>query len=98
MNTAKYSKVPVDDHGPGSREVMDWHNGIVFMCPCDNEQRYITSPPHTISFNDDGVLTLDPSIGYRARQNLNRKENWCHFYIKEGHPTMCGDAQCPGAG
>ena len=44
MNTAKYHKVATDDHGPGPREVMDWNNGIVFMCPCDERQCYVASP------------------------------------------------------
>ena len=76
---------------------MEWMDGIVYMCPCDNEQRYITSPPHTISFDADGILTLIPSIGYKARQNLDRPQNWCHFFIKDGVVEMCSDAQCPGA-
>ena len=94
--TAKYRKVPVDDYGPGSREVMDWHQGVVFMCPCDYERRYITSPPHAISFGDDGILSLEPSIGYRERRDLDRKENWCHFYIRDGTASMVGDSECPG--
>ena len=98
MNTEKYRKVATDDHGPGSREVMDWGNGITFMCPCDNLRCYIASPPHTITFDSGGVLTLEPSIGYRARQDLNRPQHWCHFYIRDGHPEMCDDSQCPGAG
>lgn len=98
MNKAKYRKVPTDTPGPGSREVMEWSDGVVFMCPCGERQAYVASPPHTITFDSDGVLTLDPSCGYRAKPDLNRPQNWCHFYIKDGHPEMCDDAQCPGAG
>ena len=92
----KYHKAEVDVHGPGSREVMDWQNGIVFFCPCDERRVYITSPPHTVTFDAAGVLTLDPSIGYR--ENERHPQNWCHFFLKDGVATMCADTQCPGAG
>ena len=76
--------------------VIPWQDGVVFRCPCGYRTVYIASPPHTIEFDDDGVLTLDPSCGYKARENLKRPQNWCHFHIKGGSATMCSDAQCPG--
>lgn len=74
---------------------MDWHNGVVFLCPCEDRQVYIASPPHTITFDDEGVLTLDPSCGYKAR-SAGRSRNWCHFWVQNGQFKMCEDSKCPG--
>ena len=80
---------------------MDWQNGIVFLCPCDDRRVYITSPPHSISFDAGGVLTLEPSCGYleskREDGAISRPQNWCHFWMTDGQPEMCSDAKCPGA-
>ena len=93
-----YRKIAVDRHGPGSREVMDWQSGIVFFCPCDERRVYITSPTHTITFDSDGVLTLDPSCGYRESEYGQRHpQNWCHFWLKDGEATMVSDSKCPGS-
>ena len=91
----KYHKVEVDRYGPGSLEVMDWQNGIVFFCPCDGRRVYITSPPHTVLFDAEGVLTLEPSIG--SHENESHPQNWCHFWLKDGKVEMCADTKCPGA-
>ena len=80
----------------GARVVVPWGDGIMFRCPCDERQVYVTSPPHKITFDSEGVLTLDGSCGYRAREDLKRPQNWCHFFIKDGTPEMCSDAQCTG--
>ena len=73
--------------------------GVVFRCPCDEREVYVASPPHEISFDEDGALTLDGSVGSRADPSRDRPaKNWCHFHIKAGDPTMCDDSQCPGAG
>ena len=92
----RYQKAPESELGKGSRAVVNFGDGVVFRCPCDERQAYCSSPPHTITFGEDGALTLAPSVGYKARPSLDRPQNWCHFYIKEGIPEMCGDTQCPG--
>ena len=84
-----------NDLGKGSRAVVTWNEGVVFRCPCDERQVYVSSPPHTITFDAAGRLTLDGSVGSRARGG--RPANWCHFHIKAGVPTMCGGVKCPGA-
>ena len=78
------------------RTVVPWNDGVVFRCPCDEHQVYVTSPPHTIKFDDDGVFDLKASCGYRKRDDPPRPQNWCHFWINDGVPEMCGDAKCPG--
>ena len=94
MNKSKYRKVPTDTPGPGSREVMEWSDGVVFMCPCGERQAYVATSPRAFTRSRSTLtayLTLDPSCGYRAKPDLNRPQNWCHFYIKDGHPEMCDD-------
>ena len=66
-----------------------------FRCPCGERSVYVTSPPHGISFDTEGLLTLKGSVGYAARDS--HPENWCHFKMEAGVATMYGDAQCPGA-
>ena len=68
----------------------------MFRCPCDERQVYVASPPHTIKFDADGVVDIKASCGYRKKDNPPRPANWCHFFINDGVPEMCGDAKCPG--
>ena len=81
----------------GSRVVVPWSDGVVFRCPCDERQCYLASPPHTITFDAEGVLHVEPSIGYKARPDLGRPQNWCHFYLRNGEAEILEDSQCPGA-
>ena len=74
---------------------MPWSEGVVFRCPCDHRQMYVASPPHTITFDAEGVLTVNASCGYKG--NSQQPQNWCHFWLRDGDVEMCSDAQCPGA-
>ena len=67
---------------------------VHFRCPCNLRRVYIASPPHTITFDDAGLLTLDGSCGFTAKNDF--PDNWCHFVVKNGEPEMCSDAACPG--
>lgn len=78
-------------------KVIPWNKGVVFRCPCNERQVYIASPPHDITFDDHGLLTLNPSVGSKEKAGWDRPKNWCHFWIKSGTPEMCTDAGCPGA-
>ena len=80
---------------PGT--VVPWQKGVIFKCPCGERQVYIASPPHTIEFDEEGILTVTASIGSKPDPSRDRKPNWCHFHIKGGVPEMCGDAKCPGS-
>ena len=100
----KYRKMPEGARTPdeqlsrvGERVVVPWADGVMFRCPCDERQLYVASPPHEITFDSEGVLTLDPSCGYRASEHPKRPQNWCHFWLKNGTPEMCDDAKCPGS-
>ena len=92
----KATEEDLDNGRPGA--VVAWSDGVLFQCPCDERQVYIASPPHTISFDEIGLLTITRSIGYRANPDLTppRPANWCHFFITQGLVEMCSDAQCPG--
>lgn len=85
-----------------SRDVFSFEGGkaIQFRCPCGRRLVYVTAPPHGITFDDAGHLTLDGSVGSVARPATPlrpaRQQNWCHFFIRDGDPEMCDDAQCPG--
>ncbi|MCY3730057.1 MAG: hypothetical protein OXF98_01840 [Rhodospirillaceae bacterium] len=67
---------------------------VYFRCPCNGREICVSSPPHGISFSEDGLLSLKGSVGYRARGD--RPENWCHFDVSDGVMSMYGDALCPG--
>ena len=75
-----------------------WQGGIVFKCPCGERDVYVASPPHEITWDDDGALTLNGSVGSHEDKARGRDANWCHFFIKGGAVDMCSDAQCPGGG
>ena len=83
---------------------------IVFACPCGGREVYITSPPHTIEFDDAGILvSLGGSVGSRPLNGPHEfrmvhgttlhdlPKNWCHFWIKNGGIEMCSDSKCPGS-
>ena len=83
-------------------------DGVVFKCPCGKRQVYVASPPHTITFDDAGLLNLDGSVGSKEQMRLSgeaphdndewrsRGPNWCHFWIENGESRMADDAKCPG--
>ena len=77
--------------------VVLWQDGIVFRCPCNERQVYVSSSIHGINYDINGLLTLNGSCGYHEAKNLGRKQNWCHFFIKAGRYEMCSDSECPGA-
>ena len=79
----------------GSREVVECDQGVCFWCPCGEREVYVSSPPHTITFDEEGVLTLDGSCGYHATDV--HPANWCHFWLKDGEAKMVSDAKCPGS-
>lgn len=85
-----------------SRGVLHWietaGEAVQFRCPCGERLVYVTSPPHTISFLDDGVLaSLGGSCGYKADTAGGSPANWCHFTITDGVAAMHSDSKCPGA-
>ena len=77
--------------------VVPWQDGIVFQCLCNERTVYVASPPHKITFDDNGVLTIKDSCGYREKKNLRREANWCHFFLENGEIEMCSDSKCPGS-
>lgn len=97
MTDAPYRLIPGQTLKHGTRDVIQHSKGVTFNCPC-GERRVWAGPHHTISFDDDGLLTLAPSCGSHAGEinGVDRPQNWCHFWIKNGQAEMCGDAQCPG--
>ena len=69
-------------------------NAIAFHCPCGERIAYVSSPPHKITFDENKILTIKNSCGYKATKD--KPTNWCHFYIKDGQYKMVDDSQCPG--
>ena len=90
----KYARATEAELGTQPGAVVEWDDGVVFRCPCGERQVYVRSPLHPISFDPDGALTIDGSIGSNARGDHGT--NWCHFYVCNGVAEMCGDAMCPG--
>ena len=81
--------------------VLHWQeNGgeaVHFRCPCDKRYVYVTSPPHSIEFSEDGTLaSVGGSCGSKANERKGRPSNWCHFTITDGLAKMYEDAKCPG--
>ena len=84
-------------------------DAIVFLCPCGGREVYVTSPPHQITFDEEGKLTLDGSVGSRPLSGPHEHRmvhgvslhdlpaNWCHISIKGGVAKMYDDAKCPGS-
>ena len=94
MAAVKYRRAPGTILHYGPREVLVFGAGVYFHCPCGERRIFVASPPHTITFDDGGVLTLDPSCGYA--KTTEHPANWCHFWLKAGVAEMVADAQCPG--
>ena len=94
--TEKYRRVAGTVLNAGTREVLVDGDGVHFWCPCGERMVYAASPPHTITFDADGLLTLDPSCS--TAKNSEYPKGWCHFWLKDGEPEMVSSAQCPGRG
>ena len=88
---------PNEDGSLDLGQVVPWMDGVVFKCPCGLRTVYVASPPHKITFSDDGLLTLDGSVGSHADPSRNKPQNWCHFWLKDGESEICDDAKCPGS-
>ena len=80
---------------PGAVYIFVGDDGATFRCPCGKRQVLIKQPPHHVSFDKEGVITIDGSMGYH--KTMERPENWCHFSIENGLAEMHEDALCPGA-
>lgn len=89
------------------RDVYVWrnegHGGLLeahFRCPCGMRALKVVDPPHGISYDAAGLLTVRGSIGSRATPRCGsepaRPTNWCHFSVTAGEPAMYSDARCPG--
>ncbi len=63
----------------------------VFKCPCGKREICLTD--HTISFDADGLLTVEPSIGSSdwATKNFGK----CHLQITAGKARKYADTECP---
>lgn len=87
---------PLSEIGP----VLAWDEkhgaAVIFRCPCGEREVYVKSPPHTITFDEDGRLTLDGSVASTGHSERSRDIGRCHFHMKSGEAEMCGDASCPG--
>ena len=104
---SRYRRIENGDGRLGRRDVYAWQNeqgGLVeahFRCPCGERVIKVVDPPHGISYDAEGLLTVKGSIGSRAipahGPHPARPENWCHFWITRGHAGVYNDAQCPGA-
>ena len=70
----KYRRGTEDELGQGSRVVVPWDKGVVFRCPLDERQVYVAQPPHTITFDDQGLLTLDGSVGSHADESRGQPQ------------------------
>ena len=70
---------------------------ILFHCPCGEWIVFVKSPPHGIVFDDDGILSLEGSVGFKGDESRALPQNWCHFDITDGKAEMYSDAQCPGS-
>ena len=97
----KYRKVEGGILESATRGVLYWSEkqgeAVQFWCPCGERLVYCTSPPHTIEFDDAGVVaSLGGSCGYKANEDKGRPSNWCHFTVTDGRAKIHGDAKCPG--
>ena len=91
----KYRRAPGTVLRAGTREVLVDGDGVHFHCPCGERMVYAASPPHTVTFDAAGVLTLDPSCS--TAENSQYPEGWCHFWLRDGEIKMVASAQCPGS-
>ena len=72
----------------------EYNVGYCFWCPCGERIVAIACPPHRVTVNVDGSVTINGSCGYHA--DHKRPQNWCHFTITNGRFEIHGDSQCPG--
>ena len=63
-----------------------------FICPCGDRVVSVKCPPHEVTFDERGWMSIKNSCGYSKTKT--RPENWCHFSIKNGVPIMHEDSQC----
>ena len=86
--------------------VIDTEGHAHFYCPCGERRCFIRSDIHgiVIHYNDVGALrdnlTVEGSIlsrGSYFRDGETVPIGVCHFHIRAGVPTMCGDSTCPGS-
>ena len=82
--------------------VLHWVDGdeeaVVFSCPCGTRELYVTTRGgHRFEWDADERLTIHGSCGYRAKPDIGRPANWCHFFLRAGSISMCSDSICPGA-
>lgn len=86
----------------GSRHVFVYQNEAHFMCPCGERLVKVIPSIHSIEFDEQGIMTIDPSCGSKEMyygippNRIKAPKGWCHFYIKNGLPEICEDSQCPG--
>ena len=95
MNTTYRRGAPNVDRTIDPGIVVQWQDGFVFQCPCNERTVYVATPPHRADFDVDRVLTLKGSVGYPGSKD--RPKNWCHFSIRNGEARIHKDAKCPGA-
>lgn len=90
------AEVPEDRSLPlPEGHVVAWQDGVVFQCPCGRRTVYVASPPHEISFADDGAVTIKGSVA--SSPATTERLGYCHIDIKDGNWTMYGDSKCDGA-
>ncbi|MCY3878615.1 MAG: DUF6527 family protein [Rhodobacteraceae bacterium] len=76
----------------------DGETAGIMSCKCGRRELYLRS--HEISYDDDGIVTVHPSIIDREwwdNQDGKTVRGICHFWLKNGEIEMCGDSTCPGA-
>ena len=79
------------EHNHYGRGRRDWR----LKCPCGEREGLLLGDRHAVTFDEDGLCTVHPSLGYEATDE--HPANWCHYFIRQGRVEMCGDARCPGA-
>ena len=90
----KGEKIPVwESKGSGTTPDLTGV-GVSFKCPCGDHYKFI-GPNHSVSFNKEGAMTIEPSLGYYADED--RPYNWCHMFIRDGIVELCPDCKCPAS-
>lgn len=87
--------------------VIDAGGVTMFRCPCGARrvviwnQEHPETKGHVVSYDQDGRLTIEGSIGYAASGDPDREDyrpdGWCHAHVTEGRFELCDDAICPGS-
>ena len=92
--TQKYRRTPGTVLNAGTREVLvDAPACTARVASGWCTQRHRPTP---ITFDADGLLTLDPSCS--TAKNSEHPKGWCHFWLRDGEIEMVSGAQCPGSG